>query len=275
MTGPWFFCETIEPPIATLSAEEGAHATGSLRLRPGELVTVFNGRGRTAGGRLLGPAPTGSGDAAGGRSKKGKGSAEIRVELIEVQAHDAPKPKLTLLCAAPKGPRLSWLIEKCTELGADRITLVKFARSVAQPDEESADKLTRTALEACKQSRRAWIPAVSAGQLFESALGELKEQRLLVADPAGAHRLVDEFGPESASGDGARDTTIVIGPEGGLTEEELELLASAGANNVTLGPAILRIETAAAAVATLWSAWRGPAIPEKVSSAVTAASKAS
>ena len=147
---------------------------------------------------------------------------------------EAPRATpIDIAVAMPKGDRLEWLVQKVTELGADRLTLLHAERSVVRwkPDraDHQRDRLQRIADEACRQSRRVWRLAIDGPHDARSVLS-----RLRVAEPDG-RRLA------------ASDTSIAVGPEGGWTTDELD----AALDCVSIGPNILRTETAAVAVTTL------------------------
>jgi 16S rRNA (uracil1498-N3)-methyltransferase len=159
---------------------------------------------------------------------------EGRVELDgEVRFEPAMDPPLTLAVAAPKGDRAEWLVQKCTEAGVDRIVWLAAERSVVRWAGERAarhlDRLRRIASEAALQSRRVWLPLIEGPVPAADVL-----PTAVVAEPRGRPVAAD-------------DTTVAIGPEGGWTEAEVELARDC----VTLGPNILRVETAAVAAVTL------------------------
>lgn len=157
----------------------------------------------------------------------------LRLEPSTPVAVEPRGATIEIAAAMPKGDRLDWLVQKVTELGADRLTLLHAARSVVRWKASKADqqraRLQRIADEACRQSRRVWRLQIDGPVAAASVLGEY-----LIAEPGG-RRL--------APG----DRCIAVGPEGGWTTEELE---AAGAR-VSLGPNILRTETASVAVTTL------------------------
>jgi 16S rRNA (uracil1498-N3)-methyltransferase len=195
-----------------LGAESLHHLSRVLRLRRGEAVTVTDGAGRWRGAEFTGDG----------------------VEPVdEIRTEPRRGPPLTVAVAPPKGDRLEWLVAKCTEVGIDRIVLLEAEHSVVRwPDDRAArqlDRLRRVAAEAGSQSRRVWLPEV-AGPV--PALEVLP--RFAVAEPGG-HPLQ------------AGDTAVAVGPEGGWSAKELEVAGGA----VSLGPNILRVETAAVAAAVL------------------------
>ena len=156
-----------------------------------------------------------------------------------------PVPPVTVVQALPKAERSELAIESATEAGADAFVAWQANRCVARWEGERAEKGLRrwraVARAAARQSRRAYIPSVS-GPVLTAELVRL------VADD-GAVLVLHESAPEVLSEKHvaqADSITIVVGPEGGITDDELDELASAGALAVRLGPAVLRTSTAAA-----------------------------
>lgn len=244
MSAPWFFCADLSPDLIALDDAEAAHAAASRRLVPGDRCTLFDGRGTVADCEIVEPTGRAAGRAAGRRSDR-----EFRVAVRARCTVEPGRDTLRLLVAAPKNDRLEWLVEKCTELGAARLTLVEYERSIVHPGGGKLDRLNRTALEACKQSRRAWLPRIDGPMPFAAAIENAGENsRLAVADADGAAALSDwlRAAPRAAA-------CIAIGPEGGLSTHEMEALAARNAARVRLGPGILRIETAAVAATAIWS----------------------
>jgi 16S rRNA (uracil1498-N3)-methyltransferase len=147
---------------------------------------------------------------------------------------------LHVASALPKGDRGDFLIEKLTELGATDFTPLVTERGVVKADESKADKLRRAVIEASKQCGRNVLMRVHAPARWADWCPRQSGLRL-IAHPGGAAR---GFRP----GTGA---TVAIGPEGGFTEQEVELALANGWERVSLGPRILRVETAALAAAVL------------------------
>ena len=146
------------------------------------------------------------------------------------------------------------MIEKCTELGVATLVLCRFARSVQRPAAVQPDRLRRIAIEACKQARRATLPDLRQADDPQAALREASCARQLVAHRCPQARPIGELlGQPPTPG----ALSVVIGPEGGLSDAELHALMEQGAIPVDLGPYVLRIETAAVAVAALWQMTRG------------------
>lgn len=249
---PRFYCPALAPGIVALAAAESRHALQSLRLRPGDALVLFDGRGGVAQATLL---P----DAAPPAKRKHAPAAIARVERVERAA--PPARTLTLFVAGCKGARLDWLVEKCSELGVTRLVLAEFERSVVRVGAAHVEKLRRAALEACKQCGRAWLPEIEAGvSLPAAARGGLNSKTdqpsaapraLLIAQPAAdAPWLADWLHQNSPA---SPHLAAVVGPEGGLTPGEVEMLRAAGGQIVRLAETILRVETAAISFAANWA----------------------
>jgi 16S rRNA (uracil1498-N3)-methyltransferase len=147
----------------------------------------------------------------------------------------------------PKGDRQKWLVEKLTELGATELVPLVTERGVAQPTDHALDRLERSVIEAAKQCGRNRLMRIAEphpwGDWVASGAGASKSRRL-VAHPMG--RPLAEIELTSP-----QPTMLAIGPEGGLAEAEIVAAEGAGWETVELGPRILRVETAAVALAAV------------------------
>jgi len=243
MNVPRFYCSQLAPGRVVLDTGESRHALCSLRLRPGAQVAVFDGRGRLAHGVLSAAEPC------------GRTSARQAVVTVEhVLCEPPPNRTLALIVPGCKGPRLSWMVEKLTELGTTRICLTNFARSVVRVGPTHARKLRRTAIEAAKQSRRVWLPDITCAAALPEALDQAGRGSLLIAHPeeSGGTLPGRLHTPELAD----EHVVAVIGPEGGLTPDEVSRLRDGGGRPVRLAPTILRVETAAISLAANWAAYQ-------------------
>ena len=222
MTGPGEY---------VLGRQESHHAVNVLRCRCDDAIVVFDGRGNYAEAIIT--------DA-------GRNAVRVRVDGVHREEH-LPLT-LTIASAIPKGKRWQLLVEKCTELGADRILPLLSERSVAK-GEGDAEKWRRWAVEAAKQSRRAWIPEISEPMALAEILAVAKRENalLFVADAGGESPASFQGMPGHAS-----RATVLIGPEGGFTAEEMAGVSAHGAKPIRLSPFILRIETAAAAACAVF-----------------------
>lgn len=227
---------------AVLSPEESAHAARVLRLRPGEEIVLLDGQALWSA-RL---------EVVNDRA------CEARV--LETLPSPEPCARVTLIQGLPKADKLEWIAQKATELGAWALWPVEMARCVARGGKDSRrERLSRIALEAAKQSGRAHVPQIETARSFRQALEALKSDPpdLLLTAWEEEHalpmsRAVAGFVAERGL---PGRVAIVIGPEGGIAPEEWEALRALGAVSVTLGPRILRTETAGlCALSVLWAA---------------------
>lgn len=228
--------EAIEAGRVRFDAGETRHLARVLRLRPGALLEATDGEGRSFAVRLeaLGPV-TASGTI-----------------VSEAAAAPASPCAITLAQAILKGERMTWLVQKATELGVARIVPVVTARVVARPLAERADgrraRWERVAREAVKQCGRAVTPEIEAPRGFAEVVAEASRHDVawLCWEGGGAPLA------EAARAVGRpRRVLLLIGPEGGFTQEEVELAGAAGARAIGLGPRILRAESAGLVAVTL------------------------
>lgn len=228
--------EAAIPPSAhtrvTLNAEESAHIARVLRMRAGDAVQLI------AADTLH----------------------EATVETIDEKAaalrvgQPLPSPecavRMTLVQGLPKLDKLELIVQKATELGVWDVMPVEMERSVAQLDgkeEKKAERLRRIALEAAKQSGRAHVPTIHAGCRLSDMLTTLAKDydALLVAwEEEQALRLGEAVTALRAQKPALGSIALVIGPEGGISANEIDRLKAAGARCVTLGRRVLRTETA-------------------------------
>lgn len=224
--------------LVTLVGGDAHHAATVLRLKPGAAVTVLDGRGRVLA--CLAEAVD-------------RKAVTLRVTG---EAREAPPPvAITLYQALPKGDKLEMVIQKATELGAARIVPVAAARSVVklEPAKAAAKRARWQAIarEAAEQSERATVPAIGepvplgAIALPDGAIG------LVLAEREGALTL-----PRALPAVPPAELALFVGPEGGWDPAELAALEALGAAPVSLGPRILRTETAGlAALAIVMAAY--------------------
>jgi 16S rRNA (uracil1498-N3)-methyltransferase len=203
----------------TLQGEDGHHAARVLRLSVGEDLILSDGRGTWSKVRVVGV---------------NKKSVELTVLVSGFQR--APAISITVIQAITKGDRSKEAIELMTEAGVDRITPWQALRSIGKAV-KGVEKLRGAAQEASKQSRRFWIPDVSDVVDTEGAVAVIKEADLaIVFHEEAIIKLSDLLM-------GAKQVTsvvLVIGPEGGITDDELSSMRSAGAKVALLGRPVLR-----------------------------------
>ena len=230
--------------VAALPKDEAKHAAKVLRLREGDAVCALDG----AGGRFSAEVVRAQGE-------------HVELRLTAELPPNEPPVRLTVYPGLPKSDKLEFMVQKLTELGAAACVPVVMARSVARPDardgEKRRERLERIAREAAKQCRRARPAAVDVPLSWPRALERMAAHELLIAPWEGADSL--RLGELRAQAPEARDIGLVVGPEGGVSEAEIDALRGAGARIVTLGPRILRAETAAVAAAAIVMALWGDA----------------
>jgi 16S rRNA (uracil1498-N3)-methyltransferase len=227
---PHFFVEDLRADLVTLSEDDTRHALRSLRLRLGDTVSLADGAGTVGLGRLR---------------ETGAGLAGVEVE--ERHRVVRPRPMISVALAPPKGDRLSWAVQKLAEVGVDEAVLIRTERSVRAWSEERTERglarLRAVAREAAMQSRRPFVMEIRPPATLEEAV---HTGSIVVALWEGA------TDPLTAclSKDSGR-IRLVVGPEGGFEEREVDAMRRAGAALASLGQAILRTETAAVVGAAL------------------------
>jgi 16S rRNA (uracil1498-N3)-methyltransferase len=230
--------ERIAGERAALTPDAAHYLRDVLRLVPGDAVEVFDGAGGVHDGRVLEGFEA---LAVGPRRDARTGGAAI-----------------WLLVALAKGEKVDLVVQKATELGVARVVPFAAARSVvrleAEKGEERARRWRRIAEEAARQCGRADVPDVRVPATLEAALAQLPPGfTALVFHPGGAP-LAGAASPERAEAPAERGYAAVIGPEGGLTDDELRACDRAGAVRASLGPRVLRAETAAIVAVALLQA---------------------
>ena len=243
----------VETPIAeagmtvTLSAEESAHAARVLRLRPGEEVRLLDDEN-------LWEAVLENVDPK-----------ETTVKVTALCPSPEAPAQAVLFQGLPKADKLELIAQKGTELGMWELWPVEMERSVAKADkadkaEKKRERLSRIALEAAKQSGRAHVPEIASTISFAKALKKLDDFDLVLVAWEEEHSLpMSQAVAKYAAEHGApKRVMIVIGPEGGISQKEAMWLAeNANAKLVSLGPRILRTETAGLASLTMVMAYMG------------------
>lgn len=213
--GPHVFVADLDAP--ELDPDDRHHLGRALRLRPGDPLTVADGRGRWRRARF-GPVLEPAG---------------------EVETEDVPGPPVTVALTPVKGQRPEWAVQKLTELGVDAVWLLVAERSVVRWDGDRAGghlaRMQKVAREAAMQSRRCRLPEIRAGVPVAEAAAV---PGAVLAHPGGAPPGLDR-------------PVVLVGPEGGWSDAEL-----AGRSTVSLGPTVLRAETAAVVAGTLLTAAR-------------------
>lgn len=209
-----------------LTGDEARHASQVLRVRVGDMVSVFDGCGRRAQAEVL----TVSRD-------------HVALRVGEVQSPSPAMPVITLAQAIPKGKNMDFIVQKAVELGVARIQPLVTCHTVVQPGDGKSDKWRRTALEACKQCGQDTLPVIDeplpwdrwlAGSSAHSGL------KLIASLAAGARPLREVLREFPAT----TEVTLLVGPEGDFSALETTAAVAAGFRPVSLGEIVLRVETA-------------------------------
>ena len=222
--------------VYQFEGDDALHAIRVLRIGTGEIFNLSDGAGNWSRVQVL---------------SVGKKSAEVRV--LESGFQEELPVSFTVIQAIPKGDRIKETIELCTEGGADQIVMWKAARSIGKSDDK-IEKLQITAREASKQSRRFRIPKVFGVATTNYVIDEIAKSDLVIVFHESATQKVSELVQP-----GAQKVAIIIGPEGGLTDEEVDLFAASGAKVALMGRPVLRSAhaglAALSAVNTALSVW--------------------
>ncbi|MFF2650528.1 16S rRNA (uracil(1498)-N(3))-methyltransferase [Streptomyces sp. NPDC058045] len=242
MTAPVFVTGDLAqlPPDGApfvLDGPEGRHAVSVRRLRPGEALVLTDAAGCWAPAEVLAT----------------EGKDRLLVRLGPVREEPAARPRITVVQALPKGDRGELAVETMTETGVDRIVPWSAARCVTQwkgdRGQKALGKWRGTAREAGKQSRRVRFPEVTevmTGRRVAELLAGARLAAVLHEDPAhSGEPLATTALPEDG------EIVLVVGPEGGVSPEEIALFTEAGARVCRLGPTVLRTSTAGTAATAL------------------------
>ncbi len=211
-----------------LTGDEAKHAAQVLRVKPGQTVTVFDGRGRRSDAEILAVS---------------RDHIPLRF-LGEPELPPAPLPAITLVQAIPKGKNMDLIVQKAVELGVASIQPLVTRNTVVQPGDKKAHKWRRTALEACKQCGQDTLPHIADPITFDAWIPEQ-------GNPNPGLQLIASLAPGAKpfrqtllEHPGTTAATLLIGPEGDFSPQETEAATAAGFLPVTLGDIVLRVETA-------------------------------
>ena len=232
MTRRRWIADTCNGTTATLKGEQALHLARVLRAQPGQVFDVV------ANGFLH-------------RAEIVSANEDEVVFMLHEELEAESALPVHLLMAVFKFDHMEWGIEKATELGVARITPVIVRRTekhLAQAVAKRVERWRRIVREAAQQSRRSDVPLVDDPMVLKVALSDVTAgTKLLLAETEQEHSL-------RAALEGAQSVALAIGPEGGWTPEEMALFAASGWKPVTLGPRILRAETAAIAALAVCAA---------------------
>lgn len=227
----WFYYpfKEIETETLTLAGAEVNHIIGARRLHAGDQLVLMNGKGELAHCVL---------EEANKKSK----TAKLRVSLIaQIQP---PPAQIVLACALPKGDRLSTMLDMACQLGMSQFQPLEFEHGVSKWSDKLKARCERIVIEAAKQSKRAWVPQIHHSVAYTRWL-EAND------DAQSLSLLADQYGcplqSYQSAIDSAKQIALIVGPEGGLSEQEMVLTKTHNIESLRLAEPILRIETAAVA----------------------------
>ncbi len=218
----------------TLPADEAHHCFDVMRCKAGDRIIAFNGEGTEAEAEIL---------------TADKRNPTLRT--LQVTKTAMPPAAITLGQAIPKGKNMDLIIQKATELGVSRIVPLLSTRTVVQLDggdlEKKRQKWQRVAIEACKQCGQNWLPTVETPVNVETFTKQKNDALRLIAAISPEAKSLKEITAGMRNGSEPRPVTamLLIGPEGDFTPAEMAQATAEGFASLSLGPIILRSETAA------------------------------
>lgn len=210
--------------IARLDSEDAQHAVRVLRLQPGEEIVLFS-----------------QGEAYAAVIDSVQDGVTVRVG--DTLKNPEATVRVTLYQGVPKGDKMDYIVQKCTEGGIHRIVPVNMPRCVAKldgKDDKKRQRWQRIAREATKQAFRPVVPEIAPAVSMKQLPALLSQHQLVLAPWEDEHAL----SLRQVIKEDITDVAIIIGPEGGMSEEDMAQFRACGAQSVTLGPRIFRTETA-------------------------------
>lgn len=229
---PRFFIDGTADGRAYITGADALHIAKALRMRPGEALTLCDGKGTDFDGVL-----------------ETVTDRQVTVRISASRPSQAePTLAVTLYQGLPKGDKMDWIIQKAVELGVTAVVPVATRRSVARLEgkaDKKQERWQRIAAEAAGQCGRGILPAVERPLSWSQALSRLSGEPALVFYEGGGRPLRELVTPST------RRLSVFVGPEGGFDPEEIDAIRRQGGGVATLGPRILRCETAPLAALTL------------------------
>ncbi len=229
---PRFFIDGAADGRAYITGADALHIAKALRMRPGEAMTLCDGKGTDFDGVL-----------------ETVTDRQVTVRITASRPSQAePTLAVTLYQGLPKGDKMDWIVQKAVELGVTAVVPVATRRSVARLEgkaDKKQERWQRIAAEAAGQCGRGILPAVERPLSWSQALSRLSEEPALVFYEGGGQPLRELVTPST------RRLSVFVGPEGGFDPEEIDAIRRQGGGVATLGPRILRCETAPLAALTL------------------------
>ncbi|MEL6498917.1 MAG: RsmE family RNA methyltransferase [Planctomycetota bacterium] len=216
--------DTFAGIIMEILGDEAHHAARVKRVEPGQPLELLDGAGAVAQAEVAQIVKLGK-----------KAGWALHARINTVTRYPQPTPRVVVNTAVPKGPRIESMIDQLSQVGVAAWSPLACARSVVDPRAGKLDRMTRVALEAAKQSGRTWAMEILNGLTFPAAIA----RGAVIADASG-----EPYQPT-----GADDVTLLVGPEGGWTDAELNQARAAGVTIAGFGRHVMRIETAAVVAA--------------------------
>lgn len=237
---PRFFVESLAGDPIVIEGGDARHIALSLRMKQGEELILCDGKGTEAVCTVASLCPE-----------------SVVLEVKERRASETePKTRVTLYQALPKADKMEYIVQKAVELGVYRIVPVLTSRCISRPDEKTAakkrERLCKIAAEAAKQSGRGIIPEVDGVLTFKNAVKEMSTAGLPIFFFEHASLPLRKYMEKYTGG----DIAVMVGAEGGFSDEEAAFAEENGLLSASLGPRILRCETApvAALAAIMYAA---------------------
>jgi len=229
-----FFIDRIQGEIVSLTdTEQLHHLKDVLRLKVNDEVSIFDGEGNDYAGVIT-----------------GIDKRQVEIKVKQVRSANKTSVKLTVACAIPKGSRMDEVIDYLTQLGVERIIPMRTERTVVKLDSAKTEarlkRWQKIAQSAAQQSQRSRIPVIESVARFEDVILSSQDYDLkLIPNLSGERKPIREVVAETRP----KDVIVLVGPEGDFTAEEVGLALSQGFIAVSLGDTVLRVATAAIAVA--------------------------
>lgn len=237
---PRFFVESLAGDPIVIEGGDARHIALSLRMKQGEKLILCDGKGTEAVCAVASLCPE-----------------SVVLDVKERRASETePKTRVTLYQALPKADKMEYIVQKAVELGVYRIVPVLTSRCISRPDEKTAakkrERLCKIAAEAAKQSGRGIIPEVDGVLTFKNAVKEMSTAGLPIFFFEHASLPLRKYMEKYTGG----DIAVMVGAEGGFSDEEAAFAEENGLLSASLGPRILRCETApvAALAAIMYAA---------------------